>query len=166
MRTLLVIACVVLSMAVFGNDSDPNTVRHNFFQATQNADERADLVAFLTQSGQMAEPFRTAYLGASKMLLAECGYTPWTKYNHFTEGKKLLEEAIASTPNEAEFRYLRFMIQLNAPSFLGYTDDVATDYAMIKHAIRNANTKASWMDHFAAFERAHAEQIVALTSHS
>ncbi len=49
------------------------------------------------------------------------------KLSTFKKGKEMLERAIAAKPDHAEFRFLRIMIQENAPSILGYSDKIEED---------------------------------------
>ncbi len=100
-----------------------------------------------------------AYLGAAKTLVAECEIMPWTKYSYFKDGTRLIEEAIEAAPNNAEFRYLRFMVQLNAPSFLDYKADLKEDYKIICSSIAGANSQEVWMDYFNQFETLNKQKV-------
>jgi len=71
------------------------------------------------------------YKGANEMLKSKYAWNPYSKFSHFSDGKKLLEKAIKSDENNIELRYLRYSIQTNAPSFLGYADDIEKDKKFI-----------------------------------
>ena len=70
------------------------------------------------------------------MQKAQFALTPWKKYGHFKKGKKELEAFIKKNPNDLEARYLRFLVQSNAPFFLGYRSEIKNDYNMIQKNIK------------------------------
>lgn len=149
-----VLASILLLMvfATHSEANEPDQVRTDFVRATQDIDARSALVADLRAESSLDETFTTAYLGAALTLLAECGMVPWTKYNRFTSGTQLLEQSILRAPDAAEFKYLRFIIQLNAPLFLGYDANLKNDYLAVKSAISETTEPTLWMLHFQAFE--------------
>jgi hypothetical protein len=134
-------------------------VRQSFLRATQDAGLRQNLVKVLESPARQGDVFSLAYLGAANTLMAESASLPWTKYNLFTAGKEQLESAIKQAPRQAEYRYLRFMIQLNSPALLDYKHDLKSDYRLVQAAIDSASKRALWMDHFEAFKRTHQAVI-------
>lgn len=72
-----------------------------------------------------------AYLGALKMKKAEYLKTPKDKLALFKEGRDLLEKAILKNGKNAEYRFLRLMIQENAPKVLKYNTKVEEDAKFI-----------------------------------
>ncbi len=77
------------------------------------------------------EPLLAGYRGAATMIMARHAFNPVTKLRHFRQGRALLEEAIAEAPHDAELRYLRYSIQTNCPSFLGYKDNLQDDRQLL-----------------------------------
>lgn len=73
-----------------------------------------------------------AYYGTIMMKSAEYQKTAGDKLKKFKEGKALLEGAIQSSSNNVEYRFLRLMIQENAPKILKYTANIKEDAAFIK----------------------------------
>ncbi|WP_018627353.1 hypothetical protein [Niabella aurantiaca] len=73
-----------------------------------------------------------AYIGALEMRKAGLVTVPAKKLSIFKQGHKKLEAAIAAHPKNAEFRFLRLMIQENAPRSLGYSKNIAEDSKMIR----------------------------------
>lgn len=73
-----------------------------------------------------------AYLGTIQMKLSEFGKTPGDKLKQFKAGKALLETSIQAQPNNAELRFLRIIIQENAPKMLKYNNEISEDAAFIK----------------------------------
>lgn len=74
---------------------------------------------------------KNAYLGALYMKQASFQWTPWSKWDYFSKGKNLLENEIQSNKTNVEMRFLRLMVQENAPSIVGYSDNVKADAKLI-----------------------------------
>ncbi len=49
----------------------------------------------------------------------------------FQEGRKLIEQAIAIDEANAELRFLRLSVQVKAPYFLGYSDNIIDDRELL-----------------------------------
>jgi hypothetical protein len=80
---------------------------------------------------------KTAYLGAIKMKHAEHQKTPKEKLAIFREGRDLLEKTIVKFPEKAEYRFLRLMIQENAPKVLKYNTNIKEDVKIITAAYQS-----------------------------
>jgi len=80
-----------------------------------------------------------AYSGALKMKLAGLLSSPAEKVKTFKEGRKQLEEAIASDPENVEYRFLRLIIQEHAPGIMKYKSKLEEDKSMIINNFRTAN---------------------------
>ena len=74
---------------------------------------------------------KMAYLGTMKMKKAEYLKTPKDKLAVFKEGKWLLENAIVKNNKNAEYRFLRLIIQENAPKVLKYNANIKEDVKVI-----------------------------------
>lgn len=71
------------------------------------------------------------YDGASTLLYAEHYWNPYDKLKAFNNGKTKLDNAIKADSSNIELRYLRYSIQKNAPSFLGYNENTKEDRALL-----------------------------------
>jgi hypothetical protein len=69
----------------------------------------------------------TAYLAMARFMLSKHLINPYYKFAYFQQAKDLLERAILADPSNVEIRYLRLTVQISAPSFLGYSDDIERD---------------------------------------
>jgi hypothetical protein len=78
-----------------------------------------------------------AFIGAMTMKAAGLGGDPASKLSLFKKGHKLLEVAIQKEPDNAEYRFLRLMIQENAPGILGYHGDVQKDSEYIRKSYKS-----------------------------
>lgn len=89
-----------------------------------------------------------AYKGLAETMLAEYAFLPTTKLSHFNAGKKKIEAAVKSSPNSAEVRYTRLMVQLNAPSMLGYDDNIDDDIKIFTQKLKVEVKDKSWQIKF------------------
>ena len=64
------------------------------------------------------------FTGALLMKKAGFNAPPAIKLHLFKSGHKMLEAAIRNNPENAEFRFLRLIIQEHAPGILGYKNDI------------------------------------------
>lgn len=109
--------------------------RTAYYQAMQQ--DKKDLVnRQLKQLKKSPLELREAFEGALIMKKAGIGGNPVQKLNLFKEGHKELEAAIKKEPDNVEFRFLRLMIQENAPGILGYKDDLTADSKYIKKSYK------------------------------
>lgn len=70
------------------------------------------------------------YIGAVHLAKAR-HVSIFKKMSYFDKGTKILDNAVSDAPEEVELRFLRMTIQLNAPSFLGYSKELKTDKAFV-----------------------------------
>jgi len=111
--------------------------RVDFYKAMQEND-KALVNAQLTELKSVTpKNTQDAFTGALTMKKAGLGGSPITKLHLFKEGHKLLESAILQEPNNAEFRFLRLMIQENAPGILGYKNDEKKDSEFIRKSYKS-----------------------------
>jgi len=82
-------------------------------------------------------PDKDAYVGTLTMKKASFGGSPGKKLNLFKAGHKQLEAAINREKDNAEFRFLRLMIQENAPGVLGYKTDIKSDSDFVRKSYKD-----------------------------
>ena len=73
----------------------------------------------------------SAYKTAAKLMMIEYDYNPLTKLKSFTKHTKTLDYIVTNNINNIEIRFLRFCIQKQTPRFLGYNDNLESDYKFI-----------------------------------
>ncbi len=89
-----------------------------------------------------------AYAGAMEAASAQCIKGAFTKLEYFSRGKKNLEAAVEREPENAEFRFLRFATQINAPNFLEYDntkEDVDFILEKLPDLLKNETQKVFWL---------------------
>jgi hypothetical protein len=72
-------------------------------------------------------PLLGGYRACVTMMMANHVINPFSKLSYFSKGKNLLEKTIAVDINNIELRFLRFTVQTNIPSFLGYKSHIQKD---------------------------------------
>jgi hypothetical protein len=84
-----------------------------------------------------SSPEQQAYLGTLKMKRSEQLKTAKEKLALFKEGKGLLEKAIVASPKNVEYRFLRLMIQENAPKVLKYNTHIKEDAKLVSNGYQS-----------------------------
>ncbi|WP_298538830.1 hypothetical protein [uncultured Aquimarina sp.] len=79
----------------------------------------------------------SAYYGCALTLKASFSEKRGDKISFFKKGKKLIEEAIASDPNNIELRMIRLSVQISAPRITRYYKDIDADKSFLKENIDN-----------------------------
>lgn len=75
---------------------------------------------------------KEAYEGALWMRKAGATSGALNKLKLFKKGKALLETAIDKDADNTEYRFLRLLIQENAPSIVNYSSDIDTDVELVR----------------------------------
>jgi hypothetical protein len=118
-------------------DTSSTINRQAFYKAVQS-DNKELVNAQLTELTSVTpKNTQDAFLGTMTMKKAGLGGSPITKLHLFKVGHKLLETAILQDPNNAEFRFLRLMIQENAPGILGYKSNEEKDSEFIRKSYKS-----------------------------
>ena len=95
-----------------------------------------DQINLLNNSKLIPLMDKTAFEGALLMKKAGLVGGPGKKLNLFKAGHKKLEGSIKKDEDNAEYRFLRLMIQEHAPGILGYKDDLKKDSAYIRQSYK------------------------------
>jgi hypothetical protein len=110
--------------------------RRDFYKAMEVSSK--ELVnAQLMELQTAPEEIRDAFTGAMLMKKSNFNAPPAIKVRLFREGHKMLEAAIKQYPDNAEFRFLRLMIQEHAPGILGYKNDLQKDTEFIQKSYKS-----------------------------
>ena len=116
----------------------------SLFALINEAENHAkSLQEICTSSKTVSESLKNAYSAAAEMALGKYKFNPITKLNAFNAGRKKLETSLRADSNNVEIRYIRYAIQMSAPSFLGYNKDIATDKTFLLNHLKNMKTKDS-----------------------
>jgi len=127
---LKLVLALLLTLSVSLN-TDLKKIRDLYMQMSRDEESAIALKNLVKNNQTISLTLRQAYSAAAEMALAKYKTNPITRLNTFNSGKKLLESLIKSDSSIFEIRYIRFTIQQNAPSFLGYTTELGRDRAFL-----------------------------------
>lgn len=117
---------VTIAMGKSARILDPAAV----YAAMASTDVR-QLDAMLAALEKTNLPAKTAYEGGLLMKKAGLLSKAKDKLKVFKEGREKLETAIRNDSEKVEYRFLRLMIQENAPKILGYKKNLEEDRKMV-----------------------------------
>lgn len=129
----------VLLMNVSFKNSDLNEVRTSYSKAVLDKKLCKKMIEELELSKEKSV-IDLAYLGAYQTIWANHVFNPWSKLATFRKGKNNIELAISKEPENVEIRYIRFSVQKNAPSFLGYNNNLKEDKDFLVKNKKNINS--------------------------
>lgn len=129
---------LILFSFLFNNSYDCSQINavRNEYHALDSKDR---LTAFLSKIENSNCKDFTPYIASAVMQQAEYVFSPVSKYNYFNKGRKMLEEYIRKNPSSIDARYIRVMVQKNAPAFLNYKSEIKSDIAFIRKNIGKSN---------------------------
>ncbi|QIG89380.1 hypothetical protein G6R40_06665 [Chryseobacterium sp. POL2] len=130
---------LVFMMLVSYNNPDINLVRTNYSIAVQDKNLCKRMIEELEQSKEKSAVY-LAYLGGYQTIWAHHVFSPMSKFSTFKKGKKNIELAISKEPENVEIRYIRFSVQKNSPSFLGYNNNLKEDKDFLVKNKKNINS--------------------------
>lgn len=129
----------VLLMNVSFKNSDLNEVRASYSKAVLDKKLCKKMIEELELSKEKSV-IALAYLGAYQTIWANHVFNPLSKLATFKKGKNNIESAISKEPENVEIRYIRFSVQKNAPSFLGYNSHLKEDRDFLVKNKKNINS--------------------------
>jgi hypothetical protein len=133
-RTLWIAALLLLNTSITAFASVPE--RNAFYAAMKSQDiKTVDVQLELLEKDSSSD--NAAFQGALLMKKAGLVKGPFKKLKLFKQGHSSLEAALEKNSNDPEIRFLRLMIQENAPGILNYNDDIKSDVAAIQVAFKN-----------------------------
>jgi hypothetical protein len=109
-------------------------LRNQFDKAIDSKSIAESLKQTLQQKSNLTA-LELGYLGATKMLLAKHYFNPFNKLEIFNEGRTDLDNALKKDKNNAELVFLRYSCAKNAPHFLNYYQNIATDKQFLENAV-------------------------------
>lgn len=126
---------LIIAFASFGfqsSDSDLDELRLHFYSYPKNKSLSKSAIEKL-ENNQNNSKTHLAYLGYLQTVWANHTINPISKLSTFKVGKKNIELALKSDPKNLEIRLVRLSVQKNAPSFLGYNDNIKEDSEFLEN---------------------------------
>lgn len=91
---------------------------------------------------EKSQPILLGFKAISEMVLCKYVISPLSKLSHFKKGKRLLEAAIAASPENPELCFFRFTTQSNVPGLLNYSSNLQEDKRVLINALKSGAIKS------------------------
>jgi len=143
MRKLLLFLFILASASLDAQTISADQLRKSYYKLNTDSSACAELYAKISKTTS-ADNLINGYKGAISASMANHVTSKQEKIKLFTNGKKMLEQAIAADSANTELRFLRFTIQTNCPKALGYYRNIDADKRYIlSHldSLKNASLK-------------------------
>ena len=110
-------------------------VRQLYLQAAKHEKQCRQLSSITIPEKSEHISAMRGYKAAATMMMANYVFNPISKISYFRKGRSMLESAILADVKNVELRFLRFTIQTNAPSFLGYDSNIEADQSYLTRSL-------------------------------
>ncbi|MDX2190487.1 MAG: hypothetical protein SFY32_11545 [Bacteroidota bacterium] len=118
---------ILFSINLYASDIEARDLRLKFYQSVDNEKIAKSYLKELSSKSNSGNPLVKGYKAAVCMLMAKHVFNPYSKIKYFIDGKNELEQSISLSPDNVELILIRFAIQTNAPTFLGYYSNINSD---------------------------------------
>ncbi|WP_109300118.1 hypothetical protein [Aquimarina sp. AU474] len=136
---ILSIAFVMISM-FFSSDVVTVEEIRDSYKYCNASKEKADHFYELTKKATQNDgAIFEGYHGAALALKASFAWNPFTKLSYFNKGKKMIDQAILSEPDNIELRMIRLSIQSNAPKIAGYYKNIDEDRIFLINNVESSS---------------------------
>jgi len=139
MKNMFLVALLISSTVSFAGVPSLKSVRSLYQKAAINEKSCKNLIEILSPYNNNTNPLLQGYNGCATMMMAKYTLNPFSKWSYFQKGKKMLENAIGADSTNIELRFLRFAVQTNIPSFLGYHGFIESDKKILLESISFLN---------------------------
>lgn len=141
----ILLSLMVVSFALSGNSGVEKQIRKDFHDG-EFTEKRLETI--INNNSYEKTTLTKAYKGLCETMMAEYAFLPTSKLRYFNKGKKKIQEAIQQHPDNPELRYIRLMVQLNAPAMLGYYQEIQKDLDFFVSNKQNFTGDHSWLKIF------------------
>lgn len=138
-RRVLPALFTVIYIAVAANATDLDEIRKSFRKSV--TDKQLCLLMINKLNATKINPLHMAYLGGFEAVMANHLVNPLSKFQTFTRGKRKIEMAVKSQTDNIEIRFIRLTIQMNCPSFLGYSNNINEDRTIIRQGYHTIESR-------------------------
>jgi hypothetical protein len=141
MKVLILLFLSICINPVHAGYPSKSELRTLYYQAVSSKTAADKLQKSLLTVDDNSLQLLICYKGAAEMMQAKYILSPVTKFRKFKRGKNFIESAIANEPENLEMRFLRYTIQTNLPSFLGYNNQISADKRMLLEKLNEIHDK-------------------------
>lgn len=113
-------------------------IRKTFQLAINNSNITEKLSSDLKKISK-PDALTQAYIASLEALKAKHAWNPFTKHQYMKSFGDMMNNAVNRMPENMEIRYLRYNIQYNVPSYLGYSSNLEEDRKFIVNSFLKKN---------------------------
>ena len=135
MKLICLYILLFISVTAFAETPSLIEVRSLYSKAANDEKACKKLIEWLKPYHEKNNPLLFGYRAGGTMMMANYVFNPFSKLSYFNKGKKMLHRAIMADAQNIELRFIRFGVQTNVPSFLGYNNYVEKDKAYLKQSL-------------------------------
>ncbi len=130
------ICILLLLLKAFASNTQAHSIddiRKNYQLAVYNATIAEKLSSELNKI-KKPDALTLAYIASLEAIKAKHSWNPYSKLQYMTAFENRMNDAVKIMPENLEIRFLRYTIQYNTPSFLGFSDNLVEDKMFIVDA--------------------------------
>jgi hypothetical protein len=139
MRIILIIICFFSILLSNAQCSDLVKLRKKYIASKNDIKSCKELHNLSKNCNPKLSPVEFSYNIISDLM--ECNFilNPFLKYKIFKNSTQQLDSIICLNAKYTEILFLRYLVQLNSPAFLGYNTNLDNDYKFIINNIYSEN---------------------------
>ena len=139
MRITLIVIFLFSILLSNAQCSDLTKLRETYILSQNEIKSCKELHNLSKNCNPKLEPVEFSYNIISHLM--ECNFilNPLLKYTIFKDSTQQLDSVIRLNPKYIEIRFLRYLVQLNSPTLLGYNTNLDNDYKFIIDNIYSEN---------------------------
>ena len=139
MRVVFVFIIFLSIFSMNAQCSDLNILREEYILTQNNLESCIKLNNLSKNCNSELEPVKYSYNILSNIMKCNFTLNPLTKYKLFKNSTQKLDSMILLNPQYTEIRFMRYLVQINCPKFLGYYTHIDEDYNFIMSNIKSEN---------------------------
>jgi len=105
-------------------------VREGFYVAVNDSKKAVSLLKGINRIPEKTSTIKV-YEGATYAILAKTKWNPFSALALLKKANYTMNAAVNQSPTDIEIRFIRFAVQKNIPSFLGYSENLEEDKTYI-----------------------------------
>ena len=139
MRLFFVMILLLSNILSNAQCSELSILRETYVSSQSDMKSCKELDSLTKNCSPKLAPVEFSYNIISHLM--ECNFilNPFDKYKIFKNSTQQLDSIICVNPQYIEIRFLRYLVQLNSTSFLGYNTNLDNDYKFIIDNIYSEN---------------------------
>jgi hypothetical protein len=139
MRLIFVMILLLSNILSNAQCSELSILREAYVSSQSDMKSCKELDDLTKNCSPKLAPVEFSYNIISHLMQCNFIFNPFVKYTTFTKSTQQLDSMIYLNPQYTEIRFLRYLVQLNCPRFLGYRTNLENDYKIIMSSIKSVD---------------------------